>query len=110
MNDHGRLLHPDTSESAAVRRFGLREFLELGAAGAAGLELPGCGAAGGSQGGGSGWLKIVYQPETSIYAQLVIMEKEGWLAEDLPDYTVFWTQVDARAAVRDAMVNGARST
>lgn len=32
--------------------------------------------------------------------------EEGWLAEDLPDYDVSWTQVDAGAAVRDAMVNG----
>jgi len=47
-----------------------------------------------------------YQPGTTTYAQLVIMEKEGWLAEDLPDYDVSWSQVDAGAAVRDAMVNG----
>ena len=51
-------------------------------------------------------MRIVYQPGTTTYAQLVIMEQEKWLAEDLPDYDVSWTQVDAGAAVRDAMVNG----
>lgn len=106
MNEHGRLPRPNSSDRSAVRRMSRREFLGLGAAGAAGLALAGCGTAGGSQDGGGGRLKIVYQPGTTTYAQLVIMEKEGWLAEDLPDYDVSWTQVDAGAAVRDAMVNG----
>ncbi|HEX5850974.1 MAG TPA: hypothetical protein VFY59_17385, partial [Rubrobacter sp.] len=88
-------------------RFSRREFLGLGAAGAAGLMLAGCGTAGGaSGGGGSSKLRIVYQPGTTTYAQLVIMEQQGWLARGLPDYDVSWTQVDAGAAVRDAIVAG----
>ncbi len=99
-----------TNENRSVRtgrtpgRFSRREFLGFGAAGAAGLMLAGCTAAGGASGGKK--LRVVYQPGTTTYAQLVIMEQEKWLAKDLPDYEVSWTQVDAGAAVRDAIVAG----
>ncbi len=100
MNDHRTPLLP----ASFARRLSRREFLGLGAGAAAGLALAGCSSSGATGGGGE--LRIVYQPGTTTYAQLVIMEQEKWLAEDLPDYDVSWTQVDAGAAVRDAMVNG----
>jgi NitT/TauT family transport system substrate-binding protein len=87
------------------RRLSRREFLGLSIAGVASLALAGCAGSGGT-GSSSERLRIVYQPGTTVFAQLVIMEQEGWLSEDLPDYEVSWTQLDAGAAVRDALVTG----
>jgi len=78
----------------------------LGVAGAATLALAGCAGGGTTSGQGGGRLRMVYQTGTTHFAQLVIMEQEGWLAEDLPDYEVSWTQVESGAAVRDALVTG----
>jgi ABC-type nitrate/sulfonate/bicarbonate transport system substrate-binding protein len=78
----------------------------LGVAGAATLALAGCAGGGTTSGQGGGRLRMVYQTGTTHFAQLVIMEQEGWLAEDLPDYEVSWTQLESGAAVRDALVTG----
>ena len=91
-----------------------REFLRLGLAGAATLALAGCGSGGttGGQGGGTtggqggGSLRIIYQTGTTQFAQMVLLEQEGWLAEDLPNYDISWTQLESGAAVRDALVSG----
>jgi NitT/TauT family transport system substrate-binding protein len=109
MHDHKEPLRPASTPARRLpRRLSRREFLGLGAVGVATVALAGCagGGATGDQGGGGERLRMVYQPGTTVFAQLVIMEQEGWLAEDLPDYEVSWTQLDAGAAVRDALVTG----
>lgn len=99
-------MHDHREPLRSPRRLSRREFLGLSAAGTAGLALAGCGGAANGSSGSGGKLRMVYQPGTTVFAQLVIMEQEGWLEKALPDYEVTWTQVDAGAAVRDAMSTG----
>ncbi|HET7479051.1 MAG TPA: ABC transporter substrate-binding protein [Rubrobacteraceae bacterium] len=100
----------DTRTGRIAREYSRQEFLSLGiAAAGAGLMFAGCSAsdaAGGGGGSEADKLRITYQPGTTTYAQLVIMEQEGWLADDLQDVDISWNQVDAGAAVRDAIASG----
>jgi ABC-type nitrate/sulfonate/bicarbonate transport system substrate-binding protein len=104
--------HKESPRSASAparrlpRRLSRRAFLHLGVAGAATLALAGCAGGGTTSGQGGGRLRMVYQTGTTHFAQLVIMEHEGWLAEDLPDYEVSWMQLESGAAVRTALVTG----
>lgn len=85
--------------------FSRREFLGMGMAIAGGgMMLAGCsgGSASGSSGGA---FKLIYQPGTTTYAQLAVIEREGWLEEALPEYEITYQQVDAGAVVRDAIVS-----
>jgi NitT/TauT family transport system substrate-binding protein len=106
VHDHKDSPHPVSAPMRRLpKRLSRREFLRLGVAGAATLALAGCGTTGGQDGGG-GSVRMIYQTGTTLWAQLVIMEQEGWLAEDLPDYEISWTQVESGAAVRDALLTG----
>lgn len=81
---------------AKVRRLGL-----VGAVIALAVVIVGCGGAG----EGEESMTIAYQPGIG-YAQILIMNQEGWLEEDLPDTEITYQELNSGAAIRDGMVSG----